>query len=476
MKKRIFFLLVVIILTGVLLNSCKEEEGPMDPATHVTVAAVSGTIRDSLNGTPVNGATVNLVILRKGISENRTTGSDGSFQFVVDLGDTLRTPASLTITKRGYKSKVTTVDLFPGQTRTLPDIAIERDTTTGVVGGTTYANTIAFISAVPTQLSVRGVGGSETSIITFEARDSFGVPIDFEHRDTIAFHLLGAPTEGGAYVSPPTAVTNASGRVAVTVNSGTVSGSLQIVARLRRETDGITIQSEPARIVIHGGLPSQRYFTIGASPINVPGLTINGKTSAIRVIVGDRYGNPVSPGTAIHFFTDIGIVTTNTGFTCVNGFASATLFSGNPRGVQGFGFVKAQTVGEGGTTVIDSVRMLFSGPPEIIRAIGTYPDTVQTGGCVTYLVRVSDINGNPLSPGTTIKPTINALTATNVAPTSIRMPDTQVRGPGGTEFLFTVCDVIETEPPQIGGVVVVYITVEWEGFTVSQYIHRFFVQ
>jgi hypothetical protein len=475
MQGNYFFRVLVSIVVALTLTSCKEESDTGGPAARVTQATITGTVRDGKNNTPLAGASVNLSVLSKGIDVTKTSSSTGGFSFTVDLGDTFRTSGTLTITKSGYKDYITNVTLLPGQVSSLPDILVERDTTTSVGGGgTTFANTIAFISAIPTQLSVRGVGGEETSILTFEARDSLGVPIDFNHRDTIAFVLSGAPVAGGAYVSPPRAVTNASGRVAVTVNSGTISGSLQIVARLRREADGVTIQSEPARMLIFGGLPDQRYFSIAATRLNVPGLTLNGKTSDVSVIVGDKYGNPVAKGTAVHFFTDIGIVTTNTGFTDENGFATATLYSGNPRGVNGFGYVKARTVGEGGVTVIDSVRMLFSGPPSVITEIGIHLDTIPQEGCNVFRVRVSDVNGNPLTSGTTITPTLLTLSTVNISPPTIRMPDTQLQGPGGTEFLFTFCDVKEDTP--IGGNVDVYITVVWEGLTVSQYVGSFYIR
>ena len=47
-------------------------------------------------------------------------------------------------------------------------------------------------------------------------------------------------------------------------------------------------------------------------------------------LVGDRYNNPVTPGTAVYFTTSGGVVTTATGYTDSTGFARVTLYSGNP--------------------------------------------------------------------------------------------------------------------------------------------------
>jgi len=153
--------------------------------------------------------------------------------------------------------------------------------------------------------------------------------------------------------------------------------------------------------LINGGFPDAVHFSLGASPHNIAGLDINGNTSTITAIVGDKYGNPVPKGTAVYFTTDIGIVNTSTGFTDDNGFASATLFSANPRQLanSGYGYVKAATIDDSGRTILDSTRVLFSGNPDIV------VDSVSNGGSTPFAVyfHVWDQEfHHPLAPGTTI--------------------------------------------------------------------------
>jgi len=40
-------------------------------------------------------------------------------------------------------------------------------------------------------------GGTESTILTWEVRDSLGFPIDFDHRDTVEFSISGVPVGGG---------------------------------------------------------------------------------------------------------------------------------------------------------------------------------------------------------------------------------------------------------------------------------------
>ena len=60
------------------------------------------------------------------------------------------------------------------------------------------------------------------------------------------------------------------------------------------------------------------------------GMDIVGDSVKITALVGDRYNNPVTPGTAVYFTTSGGVITTATGYTDSAGFATVTLYSGNP--------------------------------------------------------------------------------------------------------------------------------------------------
>ncbi|MEK9138878.1 MAG: hypothetical protein AAB393_17290, partial [Bacteroidota bacterium] len=235
-------------------------------------------------------------------------------------------------------------------------------------GGTGSAATIALVGLTRNAISVREVGGEETSIVTFEVRDSLGRAVDRAHQVTVSFTFQQNPPGGGEFFSPLSVPTDqVTGRVQTAVNSGTKAGVVQIVAQA--VVASRTIRSAPVVIDIYGGFPVDSHFSIGAQKLNFPGYDILGLTDRITVLAGDKYGNPVKPGTAIYFSTTGGVITAS-GYTDSKGGATADLISGNPRPVDplrgaGFARVSATTVGEFRETVTDTMFVLFSGTGSI---------------------------------------------------------------------------------------------------------------
>lgn len=316
---------------------------------------------------------------------------------------------------------------------------------------------IAFLSISSTSIQVTGTGGNETATMQFEVRDSLGIPVDSSYQ--VLFRFTNSPG-GGEFITPEVGYTDAAtGQISAIIHSGTRSGVVQLLASVVTPSD--TINSEIVRLLIHAGLPDQAHFSIALDPINLPGLVYNGRTSSVTTIVGDQYGNPVPSGTAVYFTTSIGIVTTSTGFTDDNGFATVTLYTGNPRGDSGFGFVSAFTVGEGGATITDSARMLFSGSPILTY---TGPDTfsIVRGGSISFNVEVDDVFGNPLTEGTEISLRVDSESDIGIS-SPFTLGDTQSQGLGRTQFIFTITDIVEDTP--VDGAVSARVRIVWEGQT-----------
>lgn len=319
---------------------------------------------------------------------------------------------------------------------------------TGPTGGG-YAATIALTNVSLNDISVREVGGDETSILTFEVRDSLGAPVDALHTADVSFFIQSGPG-GGEFISPTSAVTQgSSGRVQTTLSSGYKAGVVQIVAQTTTPTR--TIRSAPIIIQVWGGFPDQAHFSVGAGKLNFPGWDILKLTNTIKVLAGDRWTNPVKPGTAVYFRTTGGVITASS-YTDNTGNADATLLSGNPRPYDpvlgaGFAWVAASTFGESGNTVSDSVVVLFSGTPQIYDLSAT-SFTVPAGGTSGPIsFKVSDQNGNPLAGGTIITVTLQYTpppnTTINLGVTgdiSVLLGDTQAKGPGTTDFTIQVVD------------------------------------
>ncbi len=447
-SKFIFGISLIVLACGVW--SCQDSSPTSGATPGGTISQVQGKVFDNTTRLPIPSSTV-YISSTIGTDSVRTS-PDGAYTFNVDLNRLTFLDGSLQVRKNGYRSKTLNFSVLPGNI-VYNDVFLDRDTTTGVRrdAGTGTAHSIALVSLSSNQISVYGVGGAESSILTWEVRDSLGFPIDIDHSDTVTFQIMGAPTFGGAYVSPASVVTNAAGRVATIVNSGTVSGALQFVAQLRREIDGGVIQSTPILITVNGGLPDQAHFTIAPVQINFAAYDWEGRENPMTVQVGDRYSNPVHVGTAVYFNTTGGVVVAS-GFTDATSHATVILYSGNPKPDdavkgKGFAYVRASTIGQGGATVEDSVLVLFSGVP-IISNVNPNTFVVlqgQSSGPINFTV--ADENGNPLAPGTVISVTVQytpppsgSVTIVATGDISTVLGDTQARGQGITQFTIRVVD------------------------------------
>jgi hypothetical protein len=423
-----------------------------------TAGQVLGRIFDRQSLLPIAGSMVHIASSIR--TDSVLTASDGSYSFTIDLSGLSSVSGLIKAEKSGYRPTSINFSVGAGQTFT-QDLFIDRDTTTGIrdSSATGSAHSIAFIGMTVSEISVYGVGGTESTILTWEVRDSLGYAIDFDHRDTVEFALIGVPVGGGAYVSPSRAITNGSGRVATTVNSGTVSGVVQFVATLRRNSDGSIIQSTPVIITVNAGLPDQTHFTIGAASYNFAAWDWLGRTDDITVLVGDKYSNPVKINTAVYFNTTGGVIDAS-GFTDHRGFTinpalnrDIFLYSGNPQPTDpvygvGYAWVRAWTLGQGGVTVADSILTCFSGHAFIEASTYTvHIDSSAPEPCVSIPIKIHDENGNPLAAGTqvAIQTTFSPPALTNWSVNATGLPtdpfdDHIFRGPGTTDFTLTICD------------------------------------
>lgn len=182
----------------------------------------------------------------------------------------------------------------------------------------------------PNSVGVRGSGRNETLLITATVRDANnntvidGTPVHF--------NINNSPG-GGDFLSSTGAIPTINGQATVSYNSGTVSGSV----RIRAHCGAVTAVS--TEILIYAGPPyiedissgcATSHMSLAPSPCSMFGMDFVGDSVTLLALVGDRYNNPVTPGTAVYFTTSAGVVTTATGYTDSSGFARVTLYSGNP--------------------------------------------------------------------------------------------------------------------------------------------------
>jgi hypothetical protein len=281
------------------------------------------------------------------------------------------------------------------------------------------ARVIQFISATNTLLSVDEAAGPQSSEITFEIRDSLGMPVNQNHQAHVRFSLQYAPE--GTYLSPQLVNTDPqTGRVKTNVVAGTKSGPIQILAELTTVT-GVVVRSLPVQLQISGGLPDQAHFSIASTRLNIPAWHFINAQTAVVALVGDKFSNPTRPNTAVYFSTTGGVIENNKAFTDKDGLATVRHISGapwptdNPLGA-GYATITARTVDGNGNQISDDILVLLSGGAIItnlsmldqIRGgwfsfdpfIHRYH--IPPGQSATFRFDVTDQNGNPLSEGTTI--------------------------------------------------------------------------
>jgi hypothetical protein len=442
-----------------------------------SVAHIVGQVVDSKSRMPITNVSVILTSSLK--IDSIKTSSSGNYSFDLDLpGATNSLSGTLLFRLDSYNDTTISFSVNAGSTLT-ENVALTAKPT--VVGGDSntgrgIARSISEVSVSSQEISIHGVGRNETSVLVWQVLDSLGYPVDINHRYTVTFIPTGDPvTLGGAYVTPTSGMTDGSGEVSTTVNSGTVAGTIQLIAQLAL-SNGTVIKSSPVQITVDGGLPDQAHFGLNPKTINFAGYDWSGVTQSFTVQAGDKYGNPVAPGTAIYFSSTTGIITA-AGQTDATGHASATLYSGNPlpkvSGLDptqfgdgtGYAYVKASTQGENSVTVADSVLICVSAStgPILFNGSVSIPQVIihDSIGSVSIPVHISDRFGNPLEPGTTITVSTDYTPPSDVSGVTWKvsanglpstLDDFLTRGPGSTDFTLVVtasaspANVLATSP------------------------------
>jgi Bacterial Ig-like domain (group 1) len=231
-------------------------------------------------------------------------------------------------------------------------------------------SSIAFVAASPEQIFLRGSGFTESSVVTFEVRDAAGNPLPGR---TVELRLQtgagGVTMEGRGVesVSPPSAdpftqVSNASGRVTVRVNSGTLPTPVRINARLAATPSIATVSSNLSVAV---GLPSQLNFSLSQGTRNIEGYNIDGTPNTYQIIAADRSGNPVPAGTSINLVAEGGQIEAIKQIQLVNGIArtTANFVSAEPRPVDGRVTVTVYALGEESFLDLNGNNTYDSGEP-----------------------------------------------------------------------------------------------------------------
>jgi hypothetical protein len=246
---------------------------------------------------------------------------------------------------------------------------------TGVVPPPVSAtpSSIAFISASPTSITLKGTGGAgrvESSIVTFETRDAAGKALPGQ---TVDFSLN--TTVGGLSITPVSAVSDTSGRAQTIVNAGVVSTPVRVTATIRGTS--ITVASD--QLTITTGLPDFDSFSLASTNPNSESYDLDGVVVPITVNLADHFNNPVPDGTVVNFTTNAGKIFGSgpsvNGVVTVNWTSQQPRIITNPAGstrsMIGRCIIMAYTVGEESFTDLNGNGLAdpgeFTDTPEAFR-------------------------------------------------------------------------------------------------------------
>jgi hypothetical protein len=167
---------------------------------------------------------------------------------------------------------------------------------------TAGVNSIAFLSASPTLIALKGTGGEgrqESSNVEFQVFDTTGEPVQGFNVD---FSL--STTLGGLSLTNAAATTNSSGIARAIVLAGNVSTSVRVTATI--DVGGEDRSTVSDRLVVSTGLPDQNSLSLSVDKINVGGGDVDGVTANVTVRMSDKFNNPVPDGTVAFFTTEYG--------------------------------------------------------------------------------------------------------------------------------------------------------------------------
>lgn len=182
---------------------------------------------------------------------------------------------------------------------------------------------IQFVSATPTNITLKGVGGTNTSTVIFKVVDSTGGPVPGA---TVNFKLDS--TAGGLSISPASAKTGNDGTAQTVVQAGTVSTTVRVTATVDLPS-GNPISTQSSSLLVSTGFPTENGFSLSIATFNVEGGSIDGITDKVTARLADNFGNPVPDGTAVYFTTTGGVI--QPGCNTTNGTCTVTWTSQNPR-------------------------------------------------------------------------------------------------------------------------------------------------
>ena len=280
------------------------------PADGVTSTRIVANVSDVAGNPVINGTRVDFSTDLGDITPTtQTVAGQAVAQYVSSVAGTATINASV-----AGLSKIVTIQLRPGPPNSI------------------------LLSFDPNNLGVKDSGRNQTVSITADVIDSKNNPV--VDGTFVSFSIFSAPG-GGEFLSNTNTIPTLNGKAEVSLNSGVRSGSARILVEV---TDSFGVPVVPnvravsTEIIIFAGPPfiedvngaSTSHLSVGVKPLNVFGWNVVNSIATVTAVVGDKFNNPVPPGTAVFFTTTGGVISTYTGFTDAEGVVTVTLHTAQP--------------------------------------------------------------------------------------------------------------------------------------------------
>lgn len=239
----------------------------VNPASITTMGTttVTATVQDS-SGNPVPDGTSVSFSMSGGSTYATTANGNGTATTTIAAGNT---PGTFTITATvGTISASTTLTVSPSPT-----------------------GSIAFVSATPSVLGIKGSGQTESALIKFSVKDTNGDPA----ADGIQVQFTLRGPGGGEYIgtldSTPTVASGSTvnGDATATLNSGSVAGPVTIIASTNVNSGNQTVLSANIDSIVTTvpvtsttGFPPSGRIKIGNELIDYTGTTATSFTGCTR--------------------------------------------------------------------------------------------------------------------------------------------------------------------------------------------------
>jgi len=429
-------LIIIMLVSLIYFIGCEKSSEPGEDELVIFRGTVY-VLGENQIPIPLDG----VLVTAKGYYVQTKTNNQGEYEISIELDNSEETASlQLEFTKVGYQLVNHPVEGKKGELILVSDLIMTQvtgsDDNTPPGGKSEDAAHIEIYGKHSSHIYVQSSGLRENAMIQFVVTDAKGVRVDVDHKVLVNFLILNGPG-GGEFLYPDT-MTTSDGFVYLVLNSGKISGVVQIEASF--ESGGKLYRSLPIRIAIYGGMPDKEHFSLGLDRINIAGHVHLGIIDYVTAFVGDKFSNPVAPGTAVYFYTDYGIID-GSAVTDEMGRATVRYMSAFPLppqpAIESLALITASTYEDTikADDITVSTSLLLTGPTDPIQVTPpsfTYSDSHTSK---TFNYTVSDIWGYPLVGKTTIQ--VEATEGGVYGDVNIILNDTQASGPSRTQFSFS---------------------------------------